>query len=46
MPEVTQRELVVLTPLAAMCILLGILPTVFVFVFTNGTVDALTKIWK
>jgi NADH-quinone oxidoreductase subunit M len=37
-PEVDQRELVVLAPLALMAILLGILPTVFFFVFTNQTV--------
>ncbi len=44
-PEVDGREIVVLTPLAAMAILLGILPTVFFFVFTNNTVDALMKLF-
>ena len=34
-PEVDQREMVVLTPLTIMAILLGILPTLFFFVFTN-----------
>jgi NADH-quinone oxidoreductase subunit M len=44
--EVTQREAIVLSPLAAMCVLLGILPAVFVFTFTNGTVEALMKVLK
>ena len=44
--EVTQREAIVLTPLAAMCVLLGILPAVFVFAFTNGTVEALMKVLR
>ncbi|HWE96713.1 MAG TPA: NADH-quinone oxidoreductase subunit M [Tepidisphaeraceae bacterium] len=41
MPEVDQREIFVLAPLAAMAVLLGILPTVFFFTFTRTTVDAL-----
>ncbi|MGB7161013.1 MAG: NADH-quinone oxidoreductase subunit M [Tepidisphaeraceae bacterium] len=40
-PEVDSREVVVLTPLTVMAILLGILPTVFFFVFTQQTVNAL-----
>jgi hypothetical protein len=40
------RELTVLTPLAIMAILLGVLPTAFVFVFTNQTVDALFKLFS
>jgi NADH-quinone oxidoreductase subunit M len=40
-PEVNQREIVVLTPLTVMCILLGILPTVFFFTFTQKTVDGM-----
>ena len=40
-PEIDDRELVVLTPLAVMAILLGILPTVFFFTFSNGTVAAM-----
>jgi NADH-quinone oxidoreductase subunit M len=40
-PEVDQREVVVLTPLAIMAILLGILPTVFFFTFTDTTVKGL-----
>jgi NADH-quinone oxidoreductase subunit M len=39
--EVDQREIVVLTPLTAMAILLGVLPWVFFFVFTQQTVNAL-----
>ena len=44
-PEVDGRELTVLAPLAVFAILLGILPTVFVFVFTNQTVEALFKLF-
>ncbi|HEX3357394.1 MAG TPA: NADH-quinone oxidoreductase subunit M [Tepidisphaeraceae bacterium] len=40
-PEVNSREITVLVPLAIMAILLGILPTVFFFVFTNQTVAAM-----
>jgi NADH-quinone oxidoreductase subunit M len=43
--EVTGRELTVLTPLAVMAILLGILPTVFVFSMTTSTVTALFKLF-
>jgi NADH-quinone oxidoreductase subunit M len=39
-PEVDQREIVVLTPLTAMAILLGVLPYVFFFVFTEKSVSA------
>jgi NADH-quinone oxidoreductase subunit M len=39
--EVTPREVTVLTPLTAMAILLGILPSMFVFAFTQTTVDAM-----
>ena len=45
-PEVDQREVVVLTPLTAMAILLGILPTVFFFAFTQQTVNALMKVFS
>src|SRR5205085_8534215 len=38
-PEVTQREVTVLTPLTVMAILLGVLPTLTVFAFTQRTVD-------
>src|SRR5207249_3231746 len=39
-PEVDSREVTVLVPLTAMAILLGVLPTVFFFVFTDSTVKA------
>jgi NADH-quinone oxidoreductase subunit M len=42
--EVDAREQVVLWPLAAMAILLGVLPTPLVFVFTEATVDSLFKV--
>jgi NADH-quinone oxidoreductase subunit M len=45
-PEVDGREVLVLTPLTIMAILLGILPTVFFFVFTNQTVAALFKVFS
>ena len=44
-PEVDQREIVVLTPLTVMAILLGILPTLTFFVFTNQTVAAMFKLF-
>ncbi|HEV2296732.1 MAG TPA: NADH-quinone oxidoreductase subunit M [Tepidisphaeraceae bacterium] len=40
-PEVDRREIAVLTPLTIMAILLGILPAVFFFAFTDRTVAAL-----
>jgi NADH-quinone oxidoreductase subunit M len=40
-PEVDRREIVVLTPLTIMAVLLGILPAVFFFAFTDTTVQAL-----
>ena len=43
--EVDQREQVVLWPLAAMALLLGILPSVFVFTFTESTVDSLFRLF-
>ncbi len=45
-PEVDGREVLVLTPLTVMAILLGILPTVFFFAFTNHTVDALFGLFR
>ena len=44
-PEVTAREVTVLAPLAIMAILLGILPTVFFFTFTNQTVAAMKALF-
>jgi len=45
-PEVDGREVLVLTPLTIMAILLGILPTMFFFVFTNETVKAMFKVFS
>ena len=44
-PEVNARELSILTPLAIMAVLLGVLPTVFVFAFTEQTVSGLFKLF-
>jgi NADH-quinone oxidoreductase subunit M len=44
-PEVTARELTVLTPLAIMAIVLGVLPWVTVFVLTNPSVNAMFKLF-
>ncbi len=44
-PEVDSRELTVLTPLAVMTVLLGILPTVFFFAFSQETVTAMFKLF-
>ena len=43
-PEINGRELVVLSPLTIMAILLGILPTVFFFAYTNNTVAAFFRL--
>ncbi|HSI35150.1 MAG: NuoM family protein [Phycisphaerae bacterium] len=43
--EIDGREQAVLWPLAAMAILLGVLPSVFVFTFTGTTVDSLFKLF-
>ena len=45
-PEVDSREISVLTPLTAMAILLGILPYVFFFTFTDSTVNALFGLFR
>ena len=45
-PDVSAREITVLAPLTVMCILLGILPTLFFFIFTNETVKAMFKIFS
>jgi len=45
-PEVDNRELTVLTPLAIMAVLLGILPTVFFFAYTQETVAAMFKLFS
>ena len=38
-PETTGREMLILVPFAALCVLLGILPKHTVFDFMNGTLD-------
>ncbi len=42
-PEVTGREMLILVPLAALCVLFGILPKHLLFDFTNGTLDLIVK---
>jgi NADH-quinone oxidoreductase subunit M len=44
--EVDRREVAVLTPLTIMAILLGVLPTMFFFVFTEQTVAALFGLFR
>jgi NADH-quinone oxidoreductase subunit M len=44
-PEVDAREQTVLWPLAIMAILLGVLPTLFFFAFTETTVNSLFKLF-
>lgn len=44
LPEVSQHEVLVLAPLACGALLLGILPTVFVFILTNQSVAAWFKL--
>jgi NADH-quinone oxidoreductase subunit M len=43
--EIDPREQAVLWPLAVMAILLGVLPTLFVFAFTQSTVDSLFRLF-
>jgi NADH-quinone oxidoreductase subunit M len=45
LPELTGQEITVLTPLAAMTILLGVLPAVFVFALSNTTLAAMFKLF-
>jgi NADH-quinone oxidoreductase subunit M len=45
-PEVDSREISVLTPLTVMAILLGILPYIFFFTFTDSTVHALFGLFR
>jgi len=45
-PEVDRREQVVLVPLTIMAILLGVLPTLFFFVFTDSTVKGMFGLFK
>ena len=46
MPEVDAREITILTPLTVMAIVLGILPSLTVFVFTNRTVAAVLDLFS
>jgi NADH-quinone oxidoreductase subunit M len=43
--DVDSREVLVLTPLTVLAILLGVLPTLFVFAFTDRTVGAMMKLF-
>jgi NADH-quinone oxidoreductase subunit M len=45
-PEVDGRELTVLTPLAVMALLLGVMPALFVFGFTQTTVNSLFTLFR
>ncbi len=42
-PEVTAREMAILVPFAALCVLFGILPKHLLFDFTNGTLDQIVN---
>ena len=42
-PETTGREMLILVPFAALCVLLGILPKHTVFDFMNGTLDHIVE---
>jgi NADH-quinone oxidoreductase subunit M len=44
-PDLTRLELTVLIPLAAMTVLLGILPAVFVFALSNNTIAGIFKLF-
>ncbi len=42
--DASRREVWILAPLAALCLLLGILPKQFVFDFVTGTLDGILKL--
>jgi NADH-quinone oxidoreductase subunit M len=42
-PEATGRELLVLAPLGALCVILGVLPKQTLFNFMNGTLDLMLQ---
>ncbi len=42
-PEATGREMLILAPMGALCILLGILPYQTVFMFMNGTLNLMVE---
>ncbi len=44
--EIDGREQVVLVPLTVMAILLGVLPTVFFFAFTDATVKGMFGLFR
>jgi len=44
-PEVDRREILILTPLTVMAVLLGVLPWVFFFVFTDQTLSAMFRLF-
>jgi NADH-quinone oxidoreductase subunit M len=44
-PEIDAREIGVLTPLTVMAVLLGVLPAVFVFSFSERTVAAIVRLF-
>jgi NADH-quinone oxidoreductase subunit M len=46
LPDLDAREVAVLTPLAVMTILLGVLPTFFVLVLTNPAVTAMFRLFS
>jgi NADH-quinone oxidoreductase subunit M len=45
LPDTTRREIAVLTPLTVLAILLGILPSVFVFALSNTTIAAIFRLF-
>jgi NADH:ubiquinone oxidoreductase subunit 4 (subunit M) len=45
MPDLTRREVAVLTPLTVLAILLGIVPSVFVFALSNTTIAAMFRLF-
>jgi NADH:ubiquinone oxidoreductase subunit 4 (subunit M) len=44
-PEVDAREITVLTPLTVMAILLGVVPSLMFFIFTDRTVAAVMELF-
>jgi len=45
-PDVNKRELTILTPLVVMAIVLGVIPTLSFFVFTETTVSAFFQLFR
>ncbi len=46
LPDLSAREMAVLTPLAVMTVLLGVLPTFFVLMLTNPAVTAMFRLFS